>query len=75
VAPPSEFGVFASEEDVVLLELDEGVACGELIGYPVGTQRWVPVLFCLSGPVERACDRMEFVLVTVGQLTEGDLAL
>jgi hypothetical protein len=75
VATPSEFGVFAYEEDVVLIELDEDVACGELIGYPVKTQRWAPVLFCLSGPVDRARDRMEFVLVTVGQLTDGNLAL
>jgi hypothetical protein len=75
VAPPSEFGVFAYKEDVVLIELDEDVACGELIGYPVGTHRWVPVLFCLSGPVERVRDRMELVLVTVGQVTDGNLAL
>ena len=75
VAPPSEFGVFAYEEDVVLIELDGDVECGELIGYPVGTQQWVPVLFCLSGPVEQARDRLEFVLVTVGQVTDGNLAL
>jgi hypothetical protein len=75
IATPREFGVFTYEEDVVLIELDEDVACGELIGYPVGTQRWVPVLFCCSGPVEQARDRMEFVLVTVGQLTDGNLAL
>jgi hypothetical protein len=75
VASPSEFGVFAYEADVVLIECDEDVDCGELIGYPAGSQRWVPVLFCCSGPVERARARIKRVLVSVGQVTEGDLAL
>jgi hypothetical protein len=75
VATPRESGVFADEEDVVLLERDEDVAWGELIGYPVGTHRWAPVLFCLGGPVEQARDRMKRVLVRVGQVTDGNLAL
>lgn len=38
VASPSEFGVFAYEADVVLIERDEDIACGEMIGYPIGCQ-------------------------------------
>lgn len=75
VATPAEFGVFAYEEDTVLIELGEDVTCGELSGYPAGDHRWVPVLFCFDGPVERAREQMELVLVTLQGVTDGDLAL
>lgn len=75
VASPDEFGIFAYEEDVVLIELDETIACGEMIGYPAGDNRWVPVLFCLEGPVSEARDRMEFVLTTTQSIADGDFIL
>lgn len=75
VASPEEFGMFAYEEDVVLIELDEIIECGEMIGYPGEDNRWVPVLFCLDGPIPQARDRMEFVLMTTQNFAEGDVIL
>ncbi|WP_152420525.1 hypothetical protein [Halococcus thailandensis] len=75
VASATEFGVFAYEEDVVLFELDETVECGEMVGYPAGDNRWVPILICQTGPVAQARDRMEMVLVTLNSLADGELAL
>jgi hypothetical protein len=75
VGSATELGVFAYNEDVVLIELDDTVECGEMVGYPAGDNRWVPVLICLNGPVPRARDRMETVLVTLNSLADGELAL
>ena len=75
VASPEEFGIFAYEADVVLIELDETVRCGEMIGYPAGNNRWAPILFCLDGPVSEARDRMQFVVTTTGSVADGDLVL
>lgn len=75
VASPGEFGRFAYEEDVVLIELDEMIECGEMIGYPADANGWVPVLFCLDGPIPHARDRMEFVLMTTQTFAEGDVIL
>ena len=75
VASPEEFGIFAYEADVVLIELDETIECGEMIGFPAGDNRWAPVLFCMDGPVSEARDRMEFVVTTTGSFADGDLAL
>lgn len=75
IASPDAFGLFAHEADVVLVELDETIECGEIIGYPAGEARWAPVLFCLEGPVSRARDRMEFTLVTLQGLADGEIIL
>lgn len=75
IASPEAFGVFAYEEDTVLIELDETIECGEMVGYPAGDSGWVPLLLCLEGPVSRAHDRMELTLSTIGPLADGDLAL
>lgn len=75
VASATEFGVFAYEEDIVLIELDDTVECGEMVGYPAGDNRWAPVLICMNGPVARAQNRMEMVLVTLNSLADGELAL
>lgn len=77
VASADAFGLFAYEEDVVLIELDETIACGEIVGYPAGDNdnRWVPVLFCLEGPVSEARDRMEFLLMTTQSFADGDVIL
>ena len=75
VASAEEFGVFAYEEDVVLIELDETVECAEMVGYPVDENRWAPVMICLSGPVEEARERVKMALVTLNRLADGELAL
>lgn len=75
VASAEEFGVFAYEEDVVLIELDETAECGEMVGYPVAENRWAPVMICLAGPVDEARGRMEQALVTLGGLANSELAL
>lgn len=75
VASAEEFGVFAYEEDVILVELDETTECGEMGGYPVGENRWAPVLICLAGPVEEARERVKMALVTLNRLADGELAL
>ena len=75
VASATEFGVFAYKEDVVLIELDDRVECGEMVGYPANDSRWVPVLICMNGPVAQARDRMETVVVTLNSLADGELAL
>lgn len=75
IAPPDAFGMFAHEADVVLVELDETIECGEMIGYPAGGGGWAPVLFCVEGPVSRARDRMEFTLVTLQGLADGEIII
>lgn len=75
VASPDEFGLFAYEEDVVLIELDETSACGEMVGYPAAEHQWVPVLFCVDGPVHDARTRMERVLMTVQSFADGNVIL
>lgn len=75
VASAEEFGVFAYEEDVVLVELDGTAECGEMVGYPVGENRWAPVMICLTGPVDEARERIKMALVTLDGLADGELAL
>lgn len=75
IASPDAFGMFAYEEDTVLIELDEATDCGEMVGYPTGDSGWAPLLLCVQGPASRAHDRMEFVLSSIGPLADGDLAL
>ena len=75
VASAEEFGVFAYEEDVVLIELDETAECAEMVGYPVDENRWAPVMICLAGPVEEARERIKMALVTLNRLADGELAL
>jgi hypothetical protein len=75
VASPETFGIFAYEEDTVLIELDETIDCGEMIGYPAEDGGFVPVIFCVEGPVSRAHDRIEGCLTTIGPMADGDLAL
>lgn len=74
-ASAEELGVFAYEEDVALVELDDDVDCGEMIGYPAGDERWVPLLICLQGPVPDARQRMELVITVIQGLADGDIAL
>ncbi len=75
IASPDAFGVFAYEEDTVLIELDETIDCGEILGYPAGDDRFVPVILCVEGPASRAHDRIEGCLTTIGPLADGDLAI
>lgn len=75
VASAEAFGVFSYQQDVVLIELDTTAECGEMFGYPAGDDGWVPVLFCLEGPVSEARERMEFVLVTTQSFADGEVIL
>jgi hypothetical protein len=75
IASPEAFGVFAAEEDTVLIELDETIDCGEMVGYPAGDSGWAPLLLCVQGPPSHAHDRMEQTLSTIEPLADGELAL
>lgn len=75
IASGEEFGMFAYEEDVILIELDETVECGEMVGYPTGDNHWAPVMICLSGPIDQARERVKRALVTLGEPVNGELAL
>lgn len=75
VASPEEFGLFAYQEDVVLIELDETIECGEMVGYPAGQDGWAPVLICVDGPVPGARTRVQTALMTIQDVAEGDVIL
>jgi hypothetical protein len=74
-ASAEALGIFAYEVDVALVELDDEVKCGEMIGYPAGDNRWVPLLICLPGPSSAARRRMEQVISVVQGMADGDIAL
>ena len=75
VASAEAFGIFAAQEDVVLIELDSTIGCGELFGYPAGDAGWAPLLLCVQGPPAEGHPRVQQALVTIESLADGELII
>lgn len=72
-ADAATFGIFAHERDLVLYELDDDVAHGALLGYPVGDARWAPVLLCIAGPSADAARAVPDVADAIERAIDGEL--
>ena len=75
IASAEQFGIFAAQEDVALIELDPTIECGELFGYPAGDAGWAPFLLCVQGPPSEAHTRVQQALVRIDSVTDGELVI
>ena len=74
IASAEQFGIFAAQEDVALIELDPAIECGELFGYPVA-DGWAPFLLCVRGPPSEAHTQVQQALVTLDSVADGELII